>query len=140
MKNKITYSFSLIVLLFSAMMMFSQTATAGETSGTWTKKAQKIAGEWKIVHDADGAKLVLGKDFKTRNAPDLKFILTNAEVANMTGKNAMNGAVIISALKNNKGEQTYALPANFSDYKTLALHCEQFSKLWGATDISAAAK
>ena len=130
--------FALIILFLSAMLMFSQAATAAEVTGTFTKKYQKITGEWKIVKDADGAKLVLGSDFKTRKAPDLKFILTNADVADMTGENAMNGAVIISPLKSNKGEQVYVLPENFTDYKTLALHCEQFSKLWGATDISAA--
>ena len=138
MKNKILQSFSILIVLVSAAFLFSQTAYAAESSGTWTKKSNKIAGEWKIIEDADGAKLVLSSDFKTRNAPDLKFILTNATVAEMNGRNAMNGAIVISPLKSNSGEQVYALPANFKDYKTLALHCEQFSKLWGATDISAA--
>ena len=138
MKNKLFYSFSFIALLLSSMLTFSHTVNAAEATGTFTKKYQKITGEWKIIKDADGAKLVLSEDFKTRNAPDLKFILTNADVASMTGKNAMDGAVVISPLKSNKGEQVYALPANFKDFKTLALHCEQFSKLWGATDISAA--
>lgn len=139
MKNKIIHSLSALLLLVSAAFMLSQTVNAAESAtGTWTKKFAKISGDWKIIEDADGAKLVLSKDFKTRNAPDLKFILTNATVAEMNGGNAMNGAVIISPLKTNKGEQVYALPANFKDYKTLALHCEKFSKLWGATDISAA--
>ena len=138
MKNKFIHSFSFLILLFSAALAFSQSATAAETTGTWTKKFTKISGEWKIVQDADGAKLVLSSDFKTKNAPDLKFILTNTSVAEMNNGNAMNGAVIISPLTSNKGEQVYALPANFKDFKTLALHCEKFSKLWGATDISAA--
>lgn len=140
MKNKLMHSFSFLVLLASAVFAYSQAATAAETTGTWTKKFAKISGEWKIVQDADGAKLVLNGDFKTKNAPDLKFILTNATVAEMNGGNAMNGAVIISPLKSNKGEQVYVLPENFKDFKTLALHCEKFSKLWGATDISTASQ
>lgn len=125
---------------FTALLitfMISSTAFA-DASGTWTNKYQKIKGQWSIVEDASGAKLVLGKDFSTRNAPDLKFILTNAAVADMSGDNAMNGAIIIAPLKSNSGEQVYVLPKNFKNFKTLALHCEQYSKLWGATDISTA--
>lgn len=137
MKKTIPNTLSIISTLFIALMIFSSSASA-DASGAWTKKYQNVKGQWSIIHDADGAKLVLNKEFSTRKAPDLKFILTNAAVAEMTGENAMTGAVIISALKSNKGEQYYLLPKNFKDYKTLALHCEQYSKLWAATDISAA--
>lgn len=137
MKKTFTHTISLIASLLVALMMFTTSASA-DASGAWTNKYQKIQGGWSIIEEADGAKLVLDKDFSTRNAPDLKFILTNAAVADMNGNNAMNGALIIAPLKSNSGEQVYILPKNFKDFKTLALHCEQYSKLWGATDISAA--
>ena len=139
MKKILTQKINLIAVLFAALIfaMFTTSAFAG-VSGGWTNKYQKIKGQWSIIEDTDGAKLVLSKDFATRNAPDLKFILTNAEIADMKGSNAMNGALVIAPLKSNSGEQVYILPKNFKDFKTLALHCEQYSKLWGATDITAA--
>ena len=105
------------------------------TEGTWTKKSNKIKGSWAIEQREDGAYLVLDEDFKTRNAPDLKFMLTNNTVAAVNGKNATKDALFIEKLKSNKGTQSYRLPDNYGDYSTLLLHCEQFSKLWGAASL-----
>lgn len=105
-------------------------------SGTWTKKYQKIHGAWKIEKKGDAHYLVLDEKFKTRKAPDLKFVLSNHPLEDVNGKNAMQGALIIENLKSNKGAQRYRLPDNFKDYSTLLLHCEQFSKLWGAASLT----
>ncbi len=125
----------LLLTFLAGLLLFVSSAQA-KSSGTWTDKYKSIKGQWSIIEDASGAKLVLGDDFSTRNAPDLKFILSHKTVAEMNGGNAIDGAVIIAPLKSNKGAQTYQLPKNFKDFKTLALHCEQYSKLWAATDIS----
>ncbi len=105
-------------------------------SGVWTKKSNKIKGSWSIEQRDYGAYLVLDEAFKTRNAPDLKFVLSNGSVDSVNNKNAMQGALFVENLKSNKGAQSYRLPDNYTDYSTLLLHCEKFSKLWGAAAIS----
>jgi len=103
--------------------------------GLWVKKSQKITGQWRIETRDGEFYLVLGDDFKTRNAPDLKFVLSNTAVADVRNKNAMNGAIFIANLKSSSGAQSYKLPSNFGDYSTLLLHCEKYTKLWGAAAI-----
>ena len=131
MSNRILQSF-LVAALF---LLVSSLSFAEAQTGTWTKKFKKIHGSWTIEQRQDGAYLVLGDDFKTRNAPDLKFVLSNQSLSDVNGDNAMQGALVIEDLKSNKGAQEYKLPENFGDYTTLLLHCEKFSKLWGGTDI-----
>jgi len=43
----------------------------------------------------------------------------------------------MSELKNLKGAQRYELPADveLTKYKSLLLHCEKYSKLWGAGEL-----
>jgi len=38
-------------------------------------------------------------------------------------------------LESPKGSQSYKLPEGYSDYSTLLIHCEKYSKLWGASDV-----
>jgi len=104
-------------------------------TGNWVKKTQKIAGQWRIEERTDGHYLVLNDDFKTRRAPDLKFVLSNLSVGDVNNKNAMQGAKIVALLKSAKGAQTYKLPADYQSYSTLLLHCEKYTKLWGATAL-----
>jgi len=104
-------------------------------SGVWVKKSQAINGRWRIEPRSDGAYLVLGDDFKTRKAPDLKFLLSNLSVDQANNKNALDGGVLISLLKSPKGAQSYKLPENYPSFTTLLLHCEKYSKLWGAAQI-----
>jgi len=104
--------------------------------GEWTKKGQKIAGEWLIEARNGYAYLILDDDFKTRNAPDLKFVLSNTPVEDLTNRNAMDGALFVANLESPSGQQVYRLPSNFYEYSTLLLHCEKYTKLWGAAAIN----
>ena len=56
-----------IRLLALITLISTSSVFAAETSGTWTKKSQKIAGAWSVT--AGQLKLTA---FSTRNAPDLK--------------------------------------------------------------------
>ena len=104
--------------------------------GAWIKKKQKIAGEWLIEIRSGEAYLVLGEDFKTRSAPDLKFVLSKTSVEDVNSKNALDGSLFVANLKSPSGEQIYKLPSNFDEYSTLLLHCEKYTKLWGAASIN----
>lgn len=133
MKNKMTSAVTLFLLM---VVLGGYTHAQAETvSGDWVKKERSIHGTWTIEKRADGAYLILDEDFKTRKAPDLKFVLSKQSIDSVSSRNAMEGGQIVALLESARGEQSYKLPANYEDYATLLLHCEQYSKLWGATSI-----
>lgn len=124
----------LTLALFGVTLNASQAYAEG---GAWAKQEFKIKGEWHIVEE-DGQKyLQLSDDFKTRNAPDLKLFLSPKPASSVNGGNATEGSVLVSQLSSNKGAQRYLIPANvnLSDFQSVVLHCEQYSKLWGASDL-----
>ncbi|MFK7865506.1 MAG: DM13 domain-containing protein [Pseudohongiellaceae bacterium] len=133
MKNKMTSTITLMFLM--AILGGYSYAQAETVSGEWVKKERKISGMWTIEDRVDGAYLVLDENFKTRKAPDLKFILSNQSIDSVTSKNAMEGAQVVALLQSTRGEQSYKLPDNYTDFSTLLLHCEQYSKLWGGTSL-----
>ena len=113
--------------------------TSVKYEGTWTKKSFKSAGSWTITEDANGDLYVnLSGDFKTRGAPDLKIFLSPQSAADTNGKNATDGAVLVSPLSSNKGAQSYKIPSgtNLDDFSSILIHCEQYSKLWSASDLN----
>ena len=84
--------------------------------------------------ESGGKKVLSLKGFKTANAPDLKIFLSPKTASAVSSKNATQGSVLVAKLKSNKGDQKYTLPANvdLSKYKSVVIHCEKYSKLWGA--------
>ena len=106
--------------------------------GTWTKKSFKAAGEWTIYSENGKTYVKLSSDFRTRNAPDLKIFLSPRAASQTNGKNATDGSVLISQLSSNSGEQVYEIPAsvNLADYRSILIHCEQYSKLWSAANLA----
>ncbi len=107
------------------------------TSGSWTKVSQKASGTWSI-EAVDGVRyIVLSDDFRTRGAPDLKIFLTPKAAGSLNGRNAADGATLISELNSPRGGQRYALDADLDldDYSTIIIHCEQYSKLWAVSSL-----
>ncbi len=132
LKNTVNLLFATILIFMASISL----AFAGEAS-EWKNQETKVKGMWSIEQRADGDYLVLSDKFKTRNAPDLKFFASKAEYSSINGKNATKDAVVIAELKSNKGSQSYKIPSdlNLSDYNSLVLHCEQYSKLWASTPL-----
>ena len=126
-------------VLFLGILFAASFGAHAETvlkSGSWTKKSYSVAGSWKIVKDGTTTKLVL-TGMKTKSGPDLKLFLSPTVVGSLNGKTATKGAHKIAALKSSKGGSEYVIPSSvdLSKYKSLALHCEKFSKLWGAAAL-----
>ena len=84
-------------------------------------------GDIMVVEMNGGHVIKLGENFSLDGAPDPSV----AFVAN--GKNP----VIISALKSNKGAQTYAVPDDLdpSDYDKFYIWCDQYSVSLGETKL-----
>ncbi|MHA7870836.1 MAG: DM13 domain-containing protein [Hyphococcus sp.] len=108
-------------------------------SGAWTKKSFKSSGTWTIYQEDGRTFVKLSSDFRTRSAPDLKIFLSPLAASETTGKNATEGAFRVAELTSNAGEQIYEIPAsvNLNDYQSILIHCEQYSKLWSASDLNA---
>ncbi len=122
--------------LYPIILSLALTAIASAQSGTWTKKSHSIDGTWEITSRNNQKVLVL-KGLKTKSAPDLKLFFSKKTLPSLNGKNATNGATRIALLKSNKGNQEYIIPNNLNpaDYKSLIIHCEKYSKLWGGSSL-----
>lgn len=126
--------------LFLALMVLaalSMTANLSHASGHWTKKSFAIQGSWSIVERNGSHVLTLDENFKTRSAPDLKIFLSRAPLSSLKGSNATNQSILVSALQSNRGAQEYVLPAgiDISQFQSLIIHCEAYSKLWGGAAL-----
>lgn len=129
-KSAFTVLFSLI-----ALTGFSQAAETLK-SGSFTKKERSIEGTWKITSDA-GKMTLTFTNLKTKNAPDLKVMFSSKTIQDVTAKTAVSSSFFLKKLTSNKGTQSYALPAGFdlSKYKSVIIHCEKFTKLWGGANL-----
>lgn len=105
--------------------------------GSWTKKGFAIEGTWKIVEEGGQRFVVLDDAFRTKSAPDLKLFLSPREPGKISSLDATDGAARIGELPSNRGAQRIAIPAgvDLGRYRTLVLHCEQYSKLWGVAPL-----
>ena len=108
-----------------------------ESSGGWRKKSFSVAGNWTVSSENGVTRIDLDNQFSTKNAPDLKIFLSPLSPDELTGRNATQGALLISPLQSNKGAQSYTVPAgtNLSRYKTILIHCEAYSKLWSVSGL-----
>lgn len=79
----------------------------------------------------------LDEDFKTKSAPDLKLFLSKKQPEAINGRNAIDDSAFLAKLNSTKGAQEYKIPddVNIEDYNTIILHCQRFSKLWGASTL-----
>ena len=107
------------------------------SSGVWTKKNFKAKGAWTLAVVDGVTTISLDDDFSTRNAPDLKIFLSPLSAKEVKNKTAVPGSLLISPLKSNKGAQSYTIPAgtDLSQYKSVIIHCEAYTKLWSASDL-----
>jgi len=56
----------------------------------------------------------------------------------IAGTWSMDKAVVISLLRSAEGAQTYEIPkkVDLDRYRSIAIHCEKYTKLWGAAALS----
>lgn len=103
----------------------------------FVKKKKKIKGAWRVVQENGQTLIRFSDDFKTKNGPDLKVFLSPQSIADVTGKTALDGAVLLGLLKSTKGAQDYVLPegVSLSDFSSVLIHCEAYTVLWGGGQL-----
>lgn len=128
------------ILTTTMAMIVALTSLSSQVlAGDFSRQEYKFSGSWTIEKAGDDLVLKLSDDFKTRSGPDLKIFLSPTDIGSITGKTATKGSVLVSRLESNKGEQSYRIPAgtDLSQFKSIVVHCEKFSKLWGGDSLEA---
>ena len=108
------------------------------SSTFWKKGSNKIEGLYTVVERPDGTRVVrLGKDFRTKKGPDLKIVLSPRTFEKVTKKNVLDGGLVLGLLRSNEGAQEFVIPegTKLDRYKSIAIHCEKYTKLWGAAPL-----
>ena len=131
------HSRALKIILSGLIFSFAAVGIVSASDGGWTEKDYAINGSWSIEKRGDEQVITLSDDFSTKSGPDLKIFLSPMTVEDVTGKTATQGSVLVSVLKDAKGGQEYVIPADvdLSQYKSILIHCEQYSVLWGGADL-----
>jgi len=110
--NAVVMSFMLSCLVFGFLAIGTASAeTTQAKSGTWVDKKYSIAGEWTIEQRGDQQVISFSDSFKTKSGPDLKVFLSPQSIDSVTGKTAVNNAVLVSVLQKPNGSQEYVIPA-----------------------------
>lgn len=144
MKNFIKTSLLALALAAPAVAAVPSIAFAAPTtaitasaqalpSGDFVKKKKSIKGDWTVVQENGQTIIRFSDDFKTKNGPDLKIFLSPQSIDSVSGKTAVNGAVLLGVLKSTKGRQDYVVPngVSLSNFSSVLIHCEAYSVLWG---------
>jgi len=113
-------------------------STEAPAESTFVKKRYNIKGTWN-VSEQNGQKVIqFNDDFKTKGGPDLKLYLSSKTLSELESDDVESTSLKLSVLKSNRGAQSYIIPEDvtLSDYKSVVIHCEAFSVLWGGFDIA----
>lgn len=97
-----------------------------------------LVGSFQLVEEEGVTYLEFGASFKAQKGPDLRIFLSKRSPESVTGDNAVNGSVRLGLLHEFTGSQRYRLPADvdLTEYSTVIVHCEAYSKLWGAGQLT----
>ena len=108
------------------------------TSGRFHKHAHETKGLATIYRLADGRRVLRLTEFATSNGPDVRVYLVAA--ADVQGEDAAKQAAFVDlgALKGNKGDQNYDIPADLalSRYRAVSIWCRRFSVNFGAAPLA----
>ncbi len=128
-----------IVLAVVAVQTINSPAIAADEQGFVSKK-YAIKGDWQIVQENGQTLIRFDDSFKTKGGPDLKVFLSPSSITDVSGKTATDGSLQLGKLQSTEGSQDYILPEGLflEDYKSILIHCEQYSVLWGGSDLHAA--
>lgn len=114
------------------------TTTQAALTGDFTQgdSTYHIKGTVKIITQNKTRILILS-DFDVTNGPDLFIYFVAASSTQNTEvkeRTAQGRFVQIAALKGNRGNQTYELPADLdlSEYPVISIWCRRFSRNFGA--------
>jgi hypothetical protein len=103
-------------------------------AGAFQSGEHTTVGRAAVVRLPDGGRVVTLTGFETSPGPDLRVRLVRGD----TGDGGASGNIDLGALKGNRGNQQYALPAGASvDGHSVVIWCRAFSAAFGHAPLSA---
>ena len=106
-----------------------------EASGAFRSGEHETTGRASVVRLPDGRRVVTLTDFETSPGPDLRVRL----VPGATEDGSAAGAEDLGALKGNRGDQQYDVPAGFDvSGSSLVIWCRAFSANFGTAVLDVA--
>jgi hypothetical protein len=108
------------------------------TSGRFHKNAHDTRGRATIYRLADGRRVLRLTEFVTSNGPDVRVYLVAAGDVQDEAAAKQGGFVDLGALKGNRGDQNYDVPAglDLSTYRAVSIWCRRFSVNFGAAPLA----
>ncbi len=109
-----------------------------QSGNTWINKDEITTGNWSIISKGNEIILIFKKNFQTPDGPDLKLYLSTIKMEDIGVNDAIHRAgLLIDNLKAIKGKQEYNLPnkKTLSNYKSLVIHCEKYTVVWGGINL-----
>ncbi len=129
-----------LFILSLPFAVYSQEKTLYQ--GEWENDSYftTFEGNWQIVQRGEDMYVVLADNFEAKKAPDLKIFLSKHDYSDISAKNAADSktSVLVAQLTKYKGKSSYKIPAgtDLSAYKSILVHCEKYSKLWGGSQLN----
>lgn len=113
-----------------------QTLAGGDFTGA--DRVHQGSGKAQLVQKADGSLELHFTNFEVTNGPDLKVYLSDNPNPTTAATVLDSAWTNISALKGNKGDQVYRLPAgtDAAALKSVVIWCEAFGVLFAAAPLS----
>lgn len=109
-------------------------ANVQESRGSFVSAEHSTSGTARTVKLANGRRVLTLTGFETAAGPDLRVRI----VPGSGTDGGADGAVDLGALKGNRGDQQYALPAAFRPRRhTVLIWCRAFSALFGSARLEA---
>jgi hypothetical protein len=119
--------------------MMNETTTGPKllSSGNFHSVVHDTKGVASIYELPGGNKVLRLSNFETSNGPDVQVYLVAANDANDDETVTKAGFYHLSALKGNKGDQNYDIPATIdcSKYKSVTIWCRRFGKNFGTAPL-----
>ena len=109
------------------------------SAGMFHSVSHDTKGTATIYEIAGGKKILRFTDFETSNGPDVQVYLVAAPDAKDDETVTTSGFYHLAALKGNKGDQNYEIPATVdcSKYRSVTIWCRRFSKNFGTAPLVA---
>lgn len=106
--------------------------------GSFRGLAHETRGIAAVYQLPDGKKTLRLTDFETSNGPDVRVYLVAAPRANDNETVTTAGFIDLGAMKGNKGDQNYEIPAevDLEKYRSVTIWCRRFGVNFGTASLS----
>lgn len=107
-------------------------------NGNFRGLAHETKGVAALHQLADGKRILRLTNFETSNGPDVRVYLVAAEDAKDNETVRRAGFIDLGAMKGNKGDQNYDVPADadLNKYRSVSIWCRRFGVNFGAAPLT----